>query len=269
MKRITVACARSFALGSAIAGCSLALGIDKEDYARAPVTSVPDAANDGGSVEAATPDAGPGPPSQCKSTHLFCDDFDDPSASLSDRGWLPPFVTNGSTMVVDDLESKSPPRSLSIKATPNGSCTMTHEVLPPSAPTDITVAFDIRVEEPGIGVAIADVGLSAYHVRLVVLSTGIATLDEWDDASGRLSARRASSSAIAGRWAHVEMMLHFIANKQPGSRIVLRVDGNIAVDDSAAPSVPTASNLAIMIGDIDHPDSEIRARFDNVTIDTK
>jgi hypothetical protein len=270
MKRFAVAYARSFALASALAGCSLAFGIDKDDYARAPIGSVPepDAADAGASAEAANPDGDSSPPSPCKATHFFCDDFDDPNVSLSDRGWLPPFLTNGSTMVVDELDSKSPRRSLSVRATPNGFCSMAREVLPASAPTDITLAFDIHVEDPGIGVALADIILSAYHARFYVSSVGVATVDEWDDTI-RLSTLRASSTAITGRWAHVELTLHFVANKQPGSRIMLRVDDSTVVDDTATPSVPTAGGLSFDLGDIDHPDSTVRVRFDNVTLDTK
>jgi hypothetical protein len=141
--------------------------------------------------------------SPCTAPHLVCDDFDDLNTSLTDRGWLEPYVTNGSTLTVDTLDSVSAPRSVSVVATPNGSCIVERAVSPPTEPSDLTLAFDLRVEDPGSGVALAHVGIETYHARLVVRGDGTITVDEWDDGSGRVSAARASSTAIAGRWAHL------------------------------------------------------------------
>lgn len=248
--------------------CSLALGIDRDEYTRGSSVTTLDG---GGDRTAAVLDGsgggerGPSAQSPCGASHRICDDFDAPT-TLADRGWESPFITGASTLVVDDVDSISRPKSLSIVGAPNGTCSINRRVPGLVPQGDLDLAFDFRLGDPGPGVALAQLLVGRYQVRMLVLADHSITFDEWDENTGRLTARRPSNAVLNSGWNHVELLLRFIPNKQAGSRVVLRVNGTAVIDDAATPSVDTGA-VAFDIGEIDRPNEAVSARFDNVTFD--
>lgn len=264
-------------IGLCASACSLALGIDKDEYTRGSAGTGSDGGaesggGDGGNVDAQTKDGasaeGATLVSPCTTAHLACDDFDKPG-TLTSHGWSPPFVENGSTVAPDPADAVSAPNSLKVVGNPNSSASIDWPpMINVSATKDLTLAYDLYVVEPGPGVAMSGIYIKPYSVRLLVYGSGTISLDEWDDNTGRVSNARGSSINVKGRWAHVELTLHFVPKPQTGARVLLKVDGNTVVDDVASPTV-ASGGVGFDLGDIDHPDGIVSMRFDNVTFDAK
>lgn len=118
---------RRILLAAAVAattGCSLLVSTSGLTSDGSPPPSQADAAEGGTTdgpppaIEAGTPDApadvDAGPPSPCKGTHAFCDDFDRTNAPES--GWSSTSVTPGvATMSIVDDRAVSAPRALFTK----------------------------------------------------------------------------------------------------------------------------------------------------------
>lgn len=271
------------AIALSSAACSLALGIDKNDYTRGNAVTQSDATaprsdgggdGDGGDANSSVDgdagtknEGGTVPTSPCAVQHLFCDDFDGPG-TLPQHGWDPPFTENGSTVTIDMGDAVSPPNALKVVGNPNSSAAIDHPPLVTASGTkDYTLAYDLRAIDSGPGVAMTDLAVGTYRTRIILLANGTITVDEWDDNLNRVSSQRASATNVLGKWVHVELTLHFVPKGQSGARVVLRVDGSTVVDDTAAPTV-SGGPVGFSVGDIDHPNGGVQFRFDNVTFDT-
>jgi len=247
------------------AGCSLLLGISADDYAVAKLDGA--VANDrDGSREGGPEAAAPSLLCHDGAPHLLCEDFDT-DTSLETRGWPTPLTTGGGKVVIDSADYRSFPHSVAMSndvANARASIDRSFNGVDPAG--DLHFSFAVRVQNAkAVIIAIIDIGL--YSLRFGITSEGAYNVDEWDNTGGQAEIAHAIAATTSDAWVNVEMIVHFVQDRQQGSSVAISMDGRSVLNPVAIKPTVDTGTPRIELGILDRPGTSNQLRFDNVVFD--
>lgn len=205
----------------------------------------------------------------------FCADFDD---GVVAKGWSSTQV-NGGELMLDTNVSRSPPGSFWVRSpgnstNDNGGKTAALAREFPGTPTDITCAFDVRVDQrdaTGKWVAIAwfDIGGEGSLVALFDQSATPLVYEEARAKDGAVDYiyHAPSEWLEMGEWRRIALHLTLTSG---GGHVTMAVDDKQAVDTPLSPKyTPGRTRFSLGITYMEGQSGPYEAHFDNVTCDAK